>query len=232
MIIGGAVFGYFAGVTYWFPKVFGFKLIEKIGIYAFWCWLIGFILAFGPLYILGFMGATRRLNHYSASLGWQPLFIVAAVGVAFIGLGMAFIILNLVMSVINRKQLIDKTGDPWNGRTLEWSIPSPAPVYNFAIEPVVTDRDPFWAAKHDGSLHKKKQYEDIEMPKNTPLGMFIAAGAFVVGFAFVWHILWLGILGFLFIIGSIIYLTSNDEPDYVIPAKEVEKIELAAHSGK
>lgn len=232
MIIGGALFGYFAGITYWFPKVFGFKLNEKLGRYSFWCWLVGFIFAFGPLYILGLMGATRRLNNYSASLGWQPLFIVAAFGVGIIGLGMGFIVLNIIVSIIQKKQNIDTTGDPWNGRTLEWSIPSPAPVYNFATEPTVTERDAFWEIKQNNEQEKDIVYEDIEMPKNTPLGMFIAVGAFFIGFAFVWHILWLGIVGLIISVTCIILLTSNDDNEYVIPAAEVETIEKNAHERK
>ena len=226
MIIGGALFGYFAGITYWFPKAFGFKLNERIGKYSFWCWLVGFILAFGPLYILGFMGATRRLNHYSASLGWQPLFIVAGVGVAVIGVGLGLMMLNLAYSIYKRKDNLDTTGDPWNGRTLEWSISSPAPIYNFAIEPVVNERDAFWQSKHDSSVEKDKKYKDIEMPKNTPFGVLIASGAFLIGFSFVWHILWLGLLGLVIVVVSIVSLTSNDDNEYVIPAAEVERIEL------
>jgi cytochrome o ubiquinol oxidase subunit 1 len=230
MIIGGALFGYFAGITYWFPKMFGFKLNERLGKYSFWCWLIGFIFAFGPLYILGLMGATRRLNNYSASLGWQPLFIVAGCGVAIIGLGMGFIVLNIIVSIVQRNQNIDETGDPWNGRTLEWSIPSPAPVYNFAVEPSVSDIDAFWDSKQKGEHKLKVEYEDIEMPKNTPLGMYIAVGAFLIGFAFVWHILWLGIIGLIISVVGIIMLTSDDDNEYVIPAKEVEQIETKARN--
>jgi cytochrome o ubiquinol oxidase subunit 1 len=230
MIIGGALFGYFSGITYWFPKIFGFKLNERLGRYSFWCWLVGFIFAFGPLYILGLMGATRRLNNYSASLGWRPLFIVAGIGVGIIGLGMGCIVLNIIVSIVQKNQNIDETGDPWNGRTLEWSIPSPAPVYNFAIEPTVNDIDAFWDSKQKGEHKFKIEYEDIEMPKNTPLGMYIAAGAFLIGFAFVWHILWLGIIGLIVSVVGIIMLTSDDDNEYVIPAKEVEQIEKKARN--
>jgi cytochrome o ubiquinol oxidase subunit 1 len=149
MIVSGVLFGYFAGFTYWFPKIFGFKLDEKLGRRAFWCWLLGFILAFGPLYILGFMGATRRLNHYSASLGWQPLFIVAGIGASLIAVGFVIQILQVAKSIKQRTSHMDTTGDPWGGRTLEWSIPSPAPSYNYAIAPVVTRRDEFWYEKEE-----------------------------------------------------------------------------------
>src|ERR1043166_3530626 len=147
MIIGGVVFGYFAGLTYWFPKIFGFRLNERLGRYAFWCWLVGFMLAFIPLYILGLMGATRRLDHYDPSVGWQQLFVVAGVGVAIIVAGVGFQILQLLVSIKQRRQNMDTTGDPWNARTLEWSTSSPAPIYNFALTPDVKNRDEFWALK-------------------------------------------------------------------------------------
>jgi cytochrome o ubiquinol oxidase subunit 1 len=227
MIIGGVVYGFFAGLTYWFPKIFGFKLNERLGRYAFWCWLVGFVLAFGPLYILGLMGATRRLNHYEASLGWQPLFIVAGVGAVIIACGVAFQALQFIVSFIKREHP-DVTGDPWNGRTLEWSTASPAPVYNFAIEPVVDDRDAFWAMKQHPDVAQQPHYEAIAMPKNTPLGLLIAGGSFVVGFALIWHILWLGVLGFVFAIACLVAFTTDDDTEYEIPAAQVGKIEAAA----
>jgi cytochrome o ubiquinol oxidase subunit 1 len=128
MIVSGVLFGYFAGLTYWFPKIFGFKLDEKLGMKAFWCWLFGFILAFGPLYVLGLMGATRRIDHYAASTGWQPLFIVAGIGAVIIAIGFILQIAQLVQSIRHRNRPENRvSNDPWDGRTLEWSIPSPAP---------------------------------------------------------------------------------------------------------
>jgi cytochrome o ubiquinol oxidase subunit 1 len=227
MIIGGVVFGYFAGLTYWFPKIFGFKLNERLGRYAFWCWLVGFLLAFVPLYILGLMGATRRLDHYDASLGWQQLFIVAGVGVAIIALGLFFQVLQLVVSIKDRHKNLDTTGDPWDGRTLEWSTLSPPPVYNFASLAAVDDRDAFWAMK------KSKQklatvYKDIEITKNTPIPILVGTLAFIFGFGFVWHIYWLVILAFAALIAAVIWRASDDQPEYTISAAEVKKIELAA----
>lgn len=228
MIIGGVLFGYFAGFTYWFPKIFGFKLNERLGRYAFWCWLIGFTLAFVPLYILGLMGATRRLNTYDASLGWQGLFIVAGIGVMLIIAGIAFQILQLVVSVKQRQKNLDTTGDPWNGRTLEWSVPSPAPAYNFAIEPVVSERDPFWEQKKCATNHPEKpHYEDIHLPKNTGMGIVIAGFAFIFGFAVIWHIWWLAVLGLLSIIACVINRANIESTEYTIPAAEIELIELA-----
>lgn len=232
MIVSGVLFGYFAGITYWFPKFFGFKLNERLGKYAAWCWIVGFVLAFAPLYILGLMGATRRLDHYSASLGWQDLFRVAAVGAAVICLGVFFQVLQLVASIIRRKQNLDTTGDPWNGRTLEWSTASPAPVYNFAVLPEVATRDAFWAAKQAGKVALvPTHYEDIRLPKNTPVGLIIGGFAFTFGFAVIWHIWWLAAIGLLGVILTVIIRSTNEHTERVISAEQVEKIETAARQG-
>ncbi len=228
MIVGGVLFGYFAGVSYWFPKVFGFKLNEPLGKIAFWFWTIGFAVAFIPLYILGLMGATRRLDHYDASMGWQWLFIIAAVGVALVFVGISFQILQLIVSIVQRKHNLDTTGDAWGGRTLEWATTSPPPLYNFAVIPEVHERDAFWEMKHSKTAAKKPIYEDIEMPKNTPLAMYIAACAFIFGFATIWHILWLAVLGLLGVITCIIIRVSDDNTEYVITAAELQKMDEAA----
>jgi cytochrome o ubiquinol oxidase subunit 1 len=229
MIVGGVVFGYFAGITYWFPKFFGFRLNERLGKYAFWCWFLGFLLAFVPLYILGLMGATRRLDHYSASLGWQPLFIVAGSGVAIIAAGVGFQVLQFIVSILQRKQNLDATGDPWNGRTLEWSTSSPAPFYNFAVVPEVNERDAFWAFKQSkASQPKNAEYTDIYVPKNSPMGLIIASFAFLFGFAMIWHISWLAILGLVGVIIAVIIRTSDDESEYRLTAAKVAKIEAEA----
>lgn len=233
MIIGGVLFGYFAGITYWFPKIFGFKLNERLGRYAFWCWTVGFLLAFIPLYILGLMGATRRLDHYDASMGWQGLFIVAGVGVSLVLLGVGLQILQFIVSIKKRKANMDTTGDPWDGRTLEWSISSPPPIYNFALIPEVHDRDAFWAIKQaKPSKIQKLSYMNITMPRNTPLPMFIAGFAFLFGFAAIWHITWLAVLGLIGVIASITIRSSDENTEFVIPSKEVEKIEAAATKRK
>ncbi len=228
MIISGVVFGFFAGITYWFPKIFGFRLHEGLGKAAAWCWIIGFVLAFWPLYILGLMGATRRLDHYDASTGWQPLFIVAGIGAVVIGIGIFFQVLQIVVSIWQRKQRVDVTGDPWNGRTLEWSTMSPAPFYNFAVVPNVTERDEFWEMKRRDAKPEKPEYEDIIIPKNTPLGLIVAGFAFLFGFAMVWHIWWLLIVGFVGIVVTILARASDDETEYILTAQEVERLENAS----
>ncbi len=225
MIVSGALFGIFAGITYWFPKIFGFKLNESWGKKAFWCWLFGFILSFGPLYILGFLGATRRLDHYNEP-GWQWLFVAAAIGLGVICLGALFQLIQLIVSIKERKQNLDTTGDPWNGRTLEWSTPSPPPLYNFAIIPKVNSRDAWWDAKSSGSadrLISKPIYQDIEMPKNTAMGIYLAGFVFLLGFAFVWHITWMIIVGLVGSIACVIIRSLDEDTEYVITAGELEK---------
>jgi cytochrome o ubiquinol oxidase subunit 1 len=227
MIVGGVVFGYFAGITYWFPKIFGFRLNELLGKLAFWGWAVGFVLAFTPLYILGLMGATRRMDHYDASLGWQPLFIVAAVGVALIFIGVGFQILQFVVSIVLKESRRELTGDPWNGRTLEWSTSSPPPHYNFALIPEVKKRDAYWAAKQAHLSIPRPIYHDIVMPKNTPIPMIIAATAFIAGFSTIWHIYWLGLVSLLGLVTCLIIRTSDENTEYTISATQ-----LAEHEAK
>jgi len=211
MIIGGVLFGAFAGFTYWFPKFTGFKLNERIGRYAFWSWLTGFLLAFVPLYILGFMGATRRLDHYDASMGWQGLFAVAGVGVLFIGLGVALQLLQIGYSVWKRNENRVQ-GDPWDGRTLEWAVSSPPPEYNFAVIPEVTERDAFWAMKQ--SKVKQESFKGTLMvPKNSLLGLVIAVFAFMIGFGIVWHMFWMAGIGLVGVIVCVIIRISADETE-------------------
>lgn len=228
MIISGVVFAFFAGLTYWFPKIFGFKLNERLGKYAAWCWIVGFVLAFVPLYILGLMGATRRLDHYDASLGWQQLFIVAAVGVGVICAGVGFQLLQLVYSIWKRHENIDTTGDPWNARTLEWATTSPPPEYNFAIIPHVTTRDAFWAMKRRKKTNEEPVYEPIHVMKNTPAPILLGVLALMVGFSAVWHIWWLFILAFIGAILTLIVRLSNDDTERTISVAQIKKIEEAA----
>lgn len=224
-VIGGVLFGVFAGITYWFPKIAGVRLNERIGRYAFWSWIVGFFLAFTPLYILGLMGATRRLDHYDSSTGWQPFFIMALIGGIVITIGVALQVVQIIASLIQKRQLLDTTGDPWDGRTLEWSVASPPPSYNFAIVPEVKTRDVFWEMKQGGM--QKPMYEDIHMPKNTASGIYISIYAFLIGFGFVWEINWLVVVSLVAMIICIIRRTFDEHTEFTIPAEEVEKIENA-----
>ena len=226
-IIGGVVFGCIAGMTYWFPKAFGFKLNERLGKYSFWCWTVGFFLAFMPLYILGLKGMTRRLNHYD-NPEWQPYLLVALAGAALVMLGIWFLLQQVFVSVRQRKQNQDLTGDPWDGRTLEWSISSPAPFYNFAHIPHVEELDQFWEDKQNGRAYKRPaKYEDIHMPRNTAAGVYIGAFGLAMTFGLVWHIWWLSIAGFVGMIASFVVRAYDRDVDYYVPAAEVERIENA-----
>lgn len=225
MIIGGVLFGAFAAFSYWWPKFAGWKLNETLGKCAFWCWLVGFLGAFVPLYILGLMGATRRLDHYDASIGWQGLFIVSALGLGLIFVGVAFQILQLIVGYLQRnKNRVHN--DPWDGRTLEWATSSPPPFYNFAVIPEVTERDAYWAQKQ---LHgsKKPHYEDITLPKNSPYGIIIAALAGVIGYALIWRWWWIALIGLVAMIIALLMRLSDDDTEYTIPAAEVAKLEKA-----
>jgi cytochrome o ubiquinol oxidase subunit 1 len=227
MIISGVVFGFMAGLTYWFPKIFGFTLHEGLGKLAAWLWIVGFVLAFYPLYILGLMGATRRLDHYDASLGWQPLFIVAGIGVAIICAGVGVQLLQLAYSIWKRNDNRVLTGDPWGGRTLEWATPTPVPEYNFAVLPEVTTRDAYWEMKQHPTT-AKPIYQDIYVPKNTPDGLYLGGIALVLGFGMVWHIWLLVLVAFIAGMGILFAHTlSDDDGERKISAKQVEEIEQA-----
>ena len=234
MVIGGVLFGYFCGLSYWFPKIFGFRLNEKLGKVSFWLWLVGFLTAFVPLYVLGIMGATRRLVTYDPSLGWQGLFIVAAVGVVIIAAAVASQLLQLFVSIRDREKNRDTTGDLWNGRTLEWSVPSPAPEYNFAVIPTVTTRDAWWHEKQKRTSDvlgtPEVLFQDIELPKNSPLGIVIAFFAFLAGFGVIWHIWWLVGFGLLGSLVSVIIRTFDENTEYTLFADEVAALEQGSTS--
>ncbi len=231
VIIGGVLFGSFAGITYWFPKAFGFRLDETWGKRAFYFWVVGFYCAFMPLYVLGLDGFVRRTNHYANTM-YQPYLIFAAMGAGLILIGIIFQIVQLIVSIKNRHLLHDRTGDPWNGRTLEWSVASPAPLYNFAKLPIVEALDQFWVDKqhHQGEGHinpKDMHYDPIHMPKNTSAGFIIAIFSGITGFALVWHMLIPGIIGLLGVISTVIARTFSNDVDYYIDAETVKKTELA-----
>jgi cytochrome o ubiquinol oxidase subunit 1 len=224
VIIGGVVFGVMAGYNYWFPKAFGFTLDERLGKASFWCWLIGFYLAFMPLYVLGLMGMTRRMQHYS-NPAWQPWLIAAAAGAALILVGVGLQIAQLIVSIRTRETRRDLTGDPWNGRTLEWSTPSPPPAYNFAVLPKVEGIDAWWAMKQAGAPRDAPRYEAIEMPRNSAAGFIAAFFAVMIGFALIWHIWWLALLGVLGAFATILAVAWRLDDEEEIPAAEVARLE-------
>jgi len=231
VIIGGVVFGMFAGYNYWFPKAFGFTLDERWGKASFWCWLIGFYLAFVPLYVLGLMGMTRRLEHIPDPT-WQPLLLVAEGGAIVIFLGVLCQAAQLYVSIRSRELRRDLTGDPWNGRTLEWATSSPPPAYNFAVLPVVETIDAFWEMKRRGiTPTAQRAYQAIEMPRNSPVGFITAFFAFFIGFSLIWHIWWLVVAGFLAVAVTIMAFGWSDDREREIPAGEIARIERARLAG-
>ena len=226
VIIGGVLFGYLAGYNYWFPKAFGFALDRRLGIISFGCWVVGFYLAFMPLYVVGLLGMTRRMQHY-ADLRWQPYLIVAEIGAVVILCGIIATILQLIVSIRTREARRDRTGDPWDGRTLEWSTVSPPLAYNFAILPRVESRDAFWNIKHGKSVPRDARYKPIDVPPNSANG-FISAFFFVVtGFSLIWHIWWLVIVGLASAALTLLIFGWNDRGLISVSADALERADRA-----
>lgn len=223
-VIGGVLFGIFCGLNYWFSKFTGFTLNERIGRKAFWCWIVGFSLSFIPMFVLGLMGATRRLDHYDASFGWQPFFVLMLVGGCIIILGTILQIVQILASIIQRHRLYDVTGDPWDGRSQEWATASPPPSYNFTVIPTVKSFDTFWESKRSHAP-VKPAYEDIVIPKNTAAGIYISIFAFLASFGFVWEIIWLVVVSLIGIIVVFIIRGFDEKSEYVLTAAEVQNLE-------
>jgi cytochrome o ubiquinol oxidase subunit I len=235
VIIGGVLFGAFAGYSYWFPKAFGFRLHEGLGRAAFWCWIIGFYVAFMPLYAVGLMGMTRRMQHYDVA-AWRPWLLIAAGGAAVILAGIILQIVQLAVSIRRREALRDQTGDPWDGRSLEWATSSPPPAFNFAALPRVEGEDAYWTmkqrARRQARLGQEPLYADIEMPRNSPTGFICAFFATFMGFALIWHIWWLAAVAALGAYATFVVFAWRDRTEYTIPAEEVARIDRANRSAR
>jgi cytochrome o ubiquinol oxidase subunit 1 len=228
VVIGGVVFGVMAGMTYWFPKAFGFKLNERLGKAVFWCWFIGFYLAFMPLYALGLMGATRRMQHYP-NTHWQPLMLVALAGAVLILFGIALTVVQIAVSIRQRHANRDRTGDPWNARTLEWSIPSPPPAWNFTRLPDVERTDAYWHMKEEGVSRRELpgSFPDLHIPRNTPVGVFLAFFAVILGFALIWRIDWLAAIGLVGAVAVALRESWKTDLQIQVPAQELAAFEHA-----
>jgi len=226
VIIGGVLFGMFAGINYWFPKAFGFRLDPFWGKISFWFWVVGFYLAFMPLYVLGLMGVTRRLRVFDDP-SLQIWFVIAGVGAALIAVGILATLVQFAVSILNREKLRDTTGDPWNGRTLEWSTSSPPPEYNFAFTPIVHERDAWWDMKARGHTRPLTGFRPIHMPSNTGSGIILAGCATAFGVAMIWYMWWLAVLSFAALLVVAIAHTFNYKRDFDIPAEEVAHTEDA-----
>jgi cytochrome o ubiquinol oxidase subunit 1 len=236
VIIGGVLFGAFAGYTYWFPKAFGFRLDERLGKAAFWFWLVGFYVAFVPLYALGFLGMTRRMQHYDQA-EWRPWLLIAAVGAALILCGIALQIAQLSVSIRSRARRRDPTGDPWDGRTLEWSTASPPPPFNFAVLPQVDSIQPYWDMKSKAhgaqpAPQAEPKYEPIEAPRNSPTGFITAFFAVLTGFALIWHIWWLFGLGLIGAYATFVVFAWRDVSEQEIPAEDVARLDRANRTAR
>jgi cytochrome o ubiquinol oxidase subunit 1 len=226
VIIGGVVFGVFAAINYWFPKAFGYKLDSYWGKWSFWLWFVGFYFAFMPLYVLGLMGVTRRMSHFEDP-SLQIWFQIAAVGAVMIAGGIGAMLMQFYVSFKNRDKLRDVTGDPWGGRTLEWSTSSPPPDYNFAFTPRVHDNDSWADMKKNGYQRPLRDYMAIHMPKNTWAGFVIAALCGLLGFALIWQMWILAGVSFVVMLATVITHTFNYKRDYYIPADDVVRTEDA-----
>jgi cytochrome o ubiquinol oxidase subunit 1 len=226
VIIGGVLFGLFAGINYWFPKAFGFRLDPFWGKVSFWFWVVGFWVAFTPLYVLGLMGVTRRLRYFDDP-SLQIWFVVAAFGAVLIACGIGAFLMQVYVTIRQRKALADTTGDPWEGRTLEWSTSSPPPEYNFAFTPIIHDSDAWWDMKQRGYRRPTSGFKPILMPRNTGAGFILAALSTVLGFALIWHIWWMAAASFVALVVVAIRHTFNYDREFRISAEHVRSVEVA-----
>ncbi|BBI01359.1 cytochrome o ubiquinol oxidase subunit I [Buchnera aphidicola (Nipponaphis monzeni)] len=226
VIIGGVIFGCFAAINYWFPKMFGFYLNEKWGFRTFWCWLFGFFISFMPLYFLGLMGMTRRISQ-KIDTEFHSMLFISFLGALLIALGMVCQIIQIYVSFKNKKKYLDVTGDSWDGRTLEWSTQSPPQFYNFAILPQVKKIDDFWYRKKSMKhySYNNGNYKGFYMPKNTAIGFFISLLSTLLGFSNVWHIWWLSIISSILIVFFWIKQMFNKDTSYFVSKEKIQNIE-------
>jgi cytochrome o ubiquinol oxidase subunit 1 len=230
VIVGGVVFALFAAITFWWPKAFGYRLQEGWGQAAFWFGFVGFYVTFMPMYVVGVLGMTRRLQHYSVA-EWHSWLLISSFGVLILIAGAICQVVQLVVSFARRNALRDTTGDPWDGRSLEWATSSPPPVFNFAVLPQVIDAEAYWdvkqRARQAANFGTEPDYKPVEIPRNSPTGFVCAFFAFFIGFALIWHIWWLMILGLVGAYATFVVFAWRDVPEYIISAEEVARLDRA-----
>ncbi len=235
VIVGGVIFGLFAGLDYWFPKAFGFRLHAGWGKASFWFAITGFWVTFAPLYILGIQGMTRRLQHINIT-AWKPLLYMSVVGIVILIIGAACQITMLVVSILQRDKLRDETGDPWDGRSLEWATTSPPPFFNFAVLPNVEGEEAYWDIKlkaiESQQLSTEPQYQAIEMPVNSSVGFFTAFFATIMGFALIWHIWWLAGLGLVAAFAGFVVFAWRDVHEFHVPAEDLARADQARRASR
>jgi cytochrome o ubiquinol oxidase subunit 1 len=225
MLIPGTLFGMLAGYSYWFPKAFGFRLNEAWGRFTALCFGGGFLLAFMPLYVLGISGMPRR-SQAIFTTEFAPLLWTAEIGAVLLSLALVGLYVQLWVSVRDRHRNAVPLGDPWDGRTLEWTTTAPPPEYNFAVLPTIHDRDPFTWLKEHGLAHAPVlRFEDIHLPKNSATPLVIGAASFVCAFGLVWHIGWAAAGGFLLVWGTVIARSFVGDTERVITAGELREAE-------
>jgi cytochrome o ubiquinol oxidase subunit 1 len=235
VIVGGVVFALFAGLEYWFPKAFGFRLHEGWGKAAFWFAFFGFWVTFAPLYYLGMLGMTRRLQHINMP-EWRPMLELSVVGVGLIAVSAVCQVTQLVVSILERDKRRDVTGDPWDGRSLEWATPSPAPFFNFAVLPNVEGEEAYWGIKQRAietqQMGPEPRYQPIEMPVNSPVGIYTAFFASAFGFAMIWHIWWLAALSVVAAFAGFVVFAWRDVHEFEVSADEVAQVDRARRAAR
>jgi cytochrome o ubiquinol oxidase subunit 1 len=225
MLIPGLLYGMLAGYHYWFPKAFGFRLNEKWGRISFACWVVGFYIAFMPLYVLGAAGVARRTQGMFDPI-FRPWFYLAGVGALILLAALGALFFQLWVSIRERDANGVFAGDPWDGRGLEWSTSAPPPEYNYACIPRVHGRDPFFDAKRrDDPYAPPASYDAIELPKSSMTGPMIGVVGAATAFGLVWHMWWLTIIGVLAIIATVIARSFARHVHQIFPPDEVKRTE-------
>ena len=226
VLIAGTVFACFAGLVYWYPKMFGHKLNERIGKWVFWLFTIGFNICFFPQYFLGLDGMPRRIYTYSEESGWGPLNMISTVGGFMMGIAFLVLVYNIYYSF--RYEPREKTGDAWNGRTLEWSTPSAMPpFYNFAKIPVVKGLDHFWNEKQNKEIKPltTQDLQKIHMPNNSGVPFVMASFFFVSGFGLVFEWYWMAIIGLIGVLATLVIRSFDYNNGYYVSVEEIKETE-------